>query len=71
MKDRFKKAKFSSSYVYRPNILKFNRKSRSKDDSFKDVLEAYLTDTAEEIEEYSLNLPRGKKLSEFDHDKVG
>lgn len=56
MKNRFKKTKFSTSFVYRPSILKFNRKNRRKDGSFRDILEGYLTDTVEELEENSLNV---------------
>lgn len=47
MKNRFRKTQFTTSFVYRPTILKFNRKSRRKGDTFKDVLESYLSEEGE------------------------
>lgn len=47
MKNRFKKTKFFDSYVYRPSILKFNRKSRKEKESFKELLAEYLAEIPE------------------------
>lgn len=59
----------SHSNYFRPRLLKFNRK-RKRDQDFQAILDGYLFDTVEELEEYPVNLPRHTYDSDDDIEDV-
>jgi hypothetical protein len=57
-------------FNFRPRFLKFNRKRRKRDRHFQDILDSYLIEAAEELEDYPLHLSRGSFEVDSDIEEV-
>lgn len=57
--------------AYRPRLLKKNREGRSREREFQEMLEAYLAETAEDLESYPVRLPVHGQFWDNGYEDIG